>query len=504
MNASSLFRPCLFVIALVGLGLVHVARSESAQAAPATRYELVIRGGRVIDPASGLDGVRNVAVDKGSIAAVSEAPLAGQAEIDAAGMIVAPGFIDLHSHGQDDENYRAKAMDGVTTALELEIGAADVDDWYAQRAGKALIHYGASAGHLAARMRVMGGPIKFLPDGDAAHKLAGDDQIHQIRQHVEAGLERGALAVGLGIQYTPGASRWEILEMFRAAARHGAGCHVHIRYVGQLEPHSSVLALEEVLAASAVTGAPVHVVHASSMGLRGTPRLLQMIGEARAGGLDVTTECYPYTASMTGIDSAVFDDGWQETMGIDYPDLQWVATGERLTSESFARYRKAGGMVIAHSMPEPMVRETVANPLTMIASDGSLTRGKGHPRSAGSYARVLGRYVREQNALSWMDAVRKMTIMPAERLARRAPAMKNKGRLSVGADADVVVFDPNEIIDLATYEKPSLYSKGMRHVLVSGVAVVKDGQLCDGVLPGKPVRAPVAGGAEDAQKSTAK
>lgn len=391
------------------------------------RYDLVIEGGRVIDPASGLDAVRNVGISGGSIRAVSEDRLDAPARFDASGMIVAPGFIDLHSHGQSEENYRYKAMDGVTTALELEIGTPDVDDWYAHREKKSLINYGVSAGHIGARMRVLGGPATRLPEGGAAHNEATDSQINQIRRHVEAGLQRGAVAVGLGIQYTPGASRWEILEMFRAAAKYEAACHVHIRHAGEKEPQSGMAALEEVVAAATITGAPLHVVHVSSMGLRGTPRLLQAIAEAQSHGLDVTTECYPYTASMSAIRSAIFDEGWQEALGVSYGDLQWVATGERLTAETFARFREVGGHVIIHSMPEPMVRDTVASPLTMIASDGLLDNGKGHPRSSGTYARVLGRYVREQRVLSWMEAIRKMTIMPAQRLEHRVPIMKDKG-----------------------------------------------------------------------------
>ena len=194
---------------------------------------------------------------------------------------------------------------------------------------------------------------------------------------------------------------------------------------------------------------------------------------------------------MSPIKSAIFSDGWQEMLGVSYGDLQWVATGERLTAESFARFRHTGGYVIIHSMPEQMVRETVASPLTMIASDGLLENGRGHPRSSGTYARVMGRYVREQQALSLTEALRKMTIMPAARLERRVPSMKNKGRLQVGADADIVVFDPQTVVDQSTFEQPARYSAGFRLVLVGGAAVVRDSQLQNGVAPGRAIRAPV-------------
>lgn len=452
----------------------------------AQEFDLVIRNGRVIDPESGLDAVRHLAVSDGRIAAISETPLAGRASIDATGLVVAPGFIDLHSHGQDDENYRYKAMDGVTTALEMEIGVADVHAWYAKRQGQTLINYGASAGHVPVRMRVMSDPGNFLPTGAAAHRAASGAQIAECRRQIEEGLRRGAAGVGLGIQYTPAASRAEILEMFRAAAKFGAACFVHMRAGGQ----ESIAALEELIAASALTGAPVHVVHITSSGLRATPELLRMIAEARGRKLDITTELYPYTAAMTGIESAVFDSGWQSVLGIGYPDLQWAATGERLTGESFARYRRAGGGVILHMIPPDALEAAISSPFVMIASDGGLDNGKGHPRSSGTFARVLGRYVRENRALSLMEAIRRMSLMPAERLQDRVPAMRNKGRIRAGADADLTLFDPETVSDTSTYEAPAGYSTGIRYVLVNGVPVVRAGEL-QVVTPGRPVRAPV-------------
>jgi dihydroorotase len=382
-------------------------------------------------------------------------------------------------------------MDGVTTALELEIGASDVDAWYAERNGKSLINYGVSVGHVPLRIDLMRDPGGFLPTGDAAHKPATTADVARLKAGIERGLKRGALAVGFGIAYTPAASRWEIQEMFRAAAAYHAPCHVHMRYAGGKEPETSVAALQEVIADAAITGVPLHVVHISSMGLRDTTLLLQMIADARAHGIDVTTECYPYTAAMTSLGSALFDEGWQDKLGIGYHDLQWVATGERLTPETFARYRNTPGSVILHLIPEDVVRLAVASPLTMIASDGLLSGGKGHPRSSGSYARVLGRYVRQEKTLTLVEALKKMTIMPAERLERRSPMFRRKGRLEVGADADITVFDPAAVADRATYDKPAEYSTGIRYVLVSGTPVVFDGKLRADFLPGLAVRAPI-------------
>jgi len=454
-------------------------------------YDVVIANGRVMDPESGLDAVRNVGVRAGKVAAISSAAIQGRRTIDARGLVVAPGFIDLHEHGQAPKNYEFQAHDGVTTSLELEAGTADVAGWYALREGKSLINFGVSVGHIPTRMKVMKDPGSFLPTGDAAHRAATDAELAQIDQRIDTGLKQGALAVGMGINYTAAATRGEVLNVFRVAARYSAPVHVHLRYAGDKPPETGRAALEEVLTAASESQAPLHVVHVTSMGLRDTPQLLAMIRDAKARGTDVTTECYPYVAGSTGLESAVFDPGWQERMRISYGDLQWVKTGERLTAETFERYRKEGGEVVIFMIPEPVVRLAIADPMVMIGSDGMPTTGASvHPRGQGTFSRVLGKYVREEKALDLMTAVRKMTLMPAQRLEQRAPAFETKGRIKVGADADITIFDANRVIDRATFEKPLQYSDGIQFVLVNGVAVVNDGKLVEGVLPGRAARAP--------------
>jgi N-acyl-D-aspartate/D-glutamate deacylase len=448
----------------------------------ADEYDVVIRGGRVVDPESGLDAVRDIGIEGGRIAAVSATPLEGRITIDATGLVVAPGFIDLHYHGQDAANYRYAALDGVTTALELEIGTADVAAWYAARAGGQLINYGVSAGHPPVRMAVMRDPGTFLPSGDAAHRAATPEEIAEIERRLDEGLRQGALAMGFGVAYTAAASRWEILEAFRVAAAHHASTHVHIR--------GGIDGLQEVIADAAVTGAALQVVHLNSSALKQTPEMLQIIGEAEDRGLDVTTEAYPYAAGQTRIETALFGD-WESWPDPEFQLYEWPTTGERLTRESFGAYREQGGSVILHTNTPDMVDTAIESPLTMIASDGWLEDGKGHPRTTGTYARVLGRYVREQHALSLMDALAKMTIRPARRLEARVPAMREKGRIRPGADGDVVVFDPAAIVDRSSYREPTLPPDGIAHVLVHGTAVVSDGKLVAGVAPGLPVRAPL-------------
>jgi N-acyl-D-aspartate/D-glutamate deacylase len=467
---------------LAGGALVLGVAAGAATLLGARDFDLVIANGRVLDPESRLDAVRNIGISGGKIAAISAGRLAGTQTIDAAGLVVAPGFIDLHAHSQIPETYRYRSLDGVTTALELEVGTADIEKWYRERQAGALINYGVSIGHIPVRMAALHDPGAFLPTGDGAHRAASPSEIKDITQRIERGLAQGAVSVGAGFPYTPAATREELLEVFRIAARHHVSVHVHIR--------SGISGLQEALDLAARTKAPLHVVHINSSATGATPKMLQMIADARKRGQDVTTEAYPYTAGMTEIQSANLDsyqNGPDEGLAL----LEWPRTGERLNRETFQKYRRTGGPVILHSNTEEMVAAAIHSPLTMIASDAYWENGTGHPRTTGTYSKVLGRYVRESGSLTLMDAIRKMTLMPAQRLQARVPAMKAKGRLRVGADADITIFDAAHIIDRSTYREPTLPPDGVRHVIVNGVPVVVNGQAVEGVTPGLPVRAPV-------------
>ncbi len=272
----------------------------------AQQYDVVVNNGRVIDPESKLDAIRSVGISSGKIAAISATPLTGKTVINAQGLVVSPGFIDLHSHGQTPENYAFKARDGVTTALEMEIGVWPVPPWYAARYGKALINFGATSGHIPARMAVMHDSGTLLPRDAAVKRVATAEEHQEILKRVRQGLNEGALGVGLGIAYIPNVSRPDILDLFRLTAEYKTTVYVHMRNGGPVEP-GVIDALQEVIADAAATGASLHVVHITSMGLRETPLCLQMIAGARARGLDVTTEAYPYTAGMTDISSAIFE-----------------------------------------------------------------------------------------------------------------------------------------------------------------------------------------------------
>ena len=477
-------RPLLTAVAVI------LALSARAQT-----YDLVLANGRVMDPASGLDAPRHVGVTGGKIVALSTTPLAGRTVVDVAGHVVAPGFIDLHAHGQTRGDLEIKARDGVTTALDLEWGVYPVAPWYAQFAAGLPINFGATVSHINARFAAFHPGLEIghwavstaaiaalgaTPAG--SHRVATAAELGAMDAALRRGLDEGALGIGFGLAYTPAATPGEMEAMFRVAAERRVPAFIHVRGTG-------LRMIEETIDTARATGAPLHIVHINSSGRDDVPPVLALIDAHRAAGMDLTTEVYPYTAGSTLIESAIFAPGWRESMKVDYGDLLWPATGERLTAESFEKYRRQGGWVILFSMKEENIARAVAHPGVMIASDGvPFVGGKGHPRGAGTFARVLGHYSREMKLLPLMAALAKMTIFPARRLEGHVPAMRHKGRLAIGADADLTVFDPATVIDRATYTAPTTPSAGIPHVIVNGEFVVRDGAIVKGAAPGRAIR----------------
>lgn len=472
---------------------------HAALAQPGTVYDIVLTGGRVIDPETKLDAIRNVGIINNRIAQISAEPLKGKELINVSGLVVAPGFIDMHIHGRSNVEQEYQLHDGVTTALELEWGIEHIGKWYESRKNKALINYGASVCWPFERFKALGkyqnavdSLLQITLKGEAnigamtnsilraATETVSPDALNQTWANIKASLAEGGVGIGAPIGYLPKTNPNEMFQVYKLAGELQALVFSHVR-------QPDIISIQEAIAVAVLTGAPLHIVHINSMSLGNIGLSLEMINAANKKGFDISTELYPYTAGSTSLQSAMFDEGWQQRLGISYGDLQWVATGERLTKESFETYRKTGGVVILHVMKPEWIKTGIAAPGVMIGSDGMTYAKLAHPRTAGTFSRVLGKYVREDKVIDLMTALEKMTLLPAKRLENIAPMMRFKGRIQVGADADITIFNPNTVSDKATFEKGLEFSAGIEYVLVNGSFVLKNGKTVTGVMPGQPV-----------------
>ena len=480
--------------------------SGVAMAGKANDFNLVILNGRVMDPETNHDAVKNIGISDGKIISITKDYLQGKKIIDARGLVVSPGFIDLHNHSQNAGGYKRSAQDGVTTSLELEVGVFPVSDFYEKRLNKTLINFGASVSHPLARGLAFGVTDVPMLTGDSEgdlmklHNKPGWEknkstqvQRAELKKLIRQGLKEGALGIGYHLVYTPGADVSEMLELYALSAQEKVTNFIHIRSLGQVSPTQSG---KEVVHAAKKTGASIHVVHVNSSGLWETEELLSILSDAQENGLDISTEVYPYDAAPTSMaDPRVTGKGGLEIFRIGYDDLELVETGERLTEETFNLYKEQAPEteIIAHIMSQEDVDKAVAHPMVMIASDsGDITNGKGHPRGAATFARILGTYVREKKALTLMDALRKVTLMPAQRMEESVPQMKKRGRIQEGMVADITIFDAEKIAGKASFVEAALPSDGIAHVIVNGQPIIEDYKLLGNTFPGQAIRREVS------------
>ena len=509
----------LIALLIAGCGMSQLPPSDQFKP-----YDIVIQNGRVIDPETGLDAVRNVGIRGDRIQDVSAQALLGINTIDATGKVVAPGFIDLHAHGQRILAGRVQALDGVTTALELEGGALPIGLFYEKSAEEGRpIHYGASVNWASARIAEKTGDeptggldFFFSHMGDLSwqRELASAVELEGIRSRVQQGLDEGGLGIGFLLGYAPGTGRKEYYALNELAAQNKVPTFTHARYLSTIEPDSSFEGFQEMIAVAAATGADMHVCHLNSLSLRDSAATTKLIRLAQKNGVGLSVEAYPYGAGSTGIGAAMFrGPTWQQRLG-GIKKTDFTLGGESLTDEDFDRLQaeEPGTVIILHMLnpdvnpkDQAALDRSVLFPGGSIASDGGMwatpeglllpqetwplpADAESHPRSAGTYARFLRIYVRERGVISLPDAIAKLTLYPARVLEESVPQMRLKGRIQAGADADIVVFDPNIVSDRATYETPAQTSVGFDHVIVAGTPLVVDGLLDTTVLPGRPIR----------------
>jgi amidohydrolase family protein len=500
-------RKFLFGCAAASLSGCTVATSRQQE------FAVVIRGGRVVDPYQGFDMSVDLAIENTRVAAIGP-NLRGRIVLDALGCVVAPGFVDLHSHAQTVSGHRLQAFDGVTTTLELEAGAIPVAAAYAQASveGRPL-NYGYSASWAGARIQVLAGDrgngqtmlARFAdPTWQREASPAEEDRILGM---LETELSAGALGIGVLVGYAPNTSLGEYLRVARLAASRRVPTYTHARDLIEVNPDTHMDGAEELVRAAGETAAHMHFCHVNSSSGRHVDRVLALVDRVRREGAVVTTEAYPYGAAMTAIGAVFLAPERLGARGLRPTDIVYARTNQRVRDvEHLGRLRAAdpGGPCFVHFLDETkaadaaVLRAALFHQDTIVASDAIPPPGsewawplppsaRTHPRTAGTFARAYRRLVAE-GTLSVAEFVRRASVLPASVLATAAGNAVRKGTLAVGADADVVVFAPDAFRDRATYEASTQPSAGVRHLLVGGEPVIRDGTLALYARPGRPVR----------------
>ncbi len=461
--------------------------SAGPEVGPDHVFDLLITNGRVIDPASGFDGALEVGINDGVITAIQPPGGTARALLDVGGQVVAPGFIDLLSADPNRFGEWFKVADGVTTNLAMHGVNNYANAFFDNNEAKMPIHFGG-----AFHQHFMRGQDAGLrPDQDmSAEELSSF--VTLARQN----LDNGFAGVCFSPEYSPATSQAEIDALAAVLAERGHAAFFHVRYSDPEDPGTSFEAIEEVLGVARRHGIGVHIEHIASTG--GTfvmAETLDMLESARGEGIDVTACVYPYDYWATTLASFRFAGDWQARYRIGVDSLQVAGTTQRLNASTFDQ-GVADNLLVAAlgSIPDDEVRLALSKPWIMIGSDGILTESlNNHPRASGTFARTLGHYSRDLGALSLVDALAKMTILPATRMEAMLPAMAAKGRMQRGADADITIFDPATIADRATVAEPNLPSVGVNHVFVAGQQVVRDGEVQRDVLAGRALKSTPSG-----------
>jgi N-acyl-D-aspartate/D-glutamate deacylase len=481
----------------------------------------VLHGGRVIDPGSGLDAVTDLRVRDDTVVEIGP-DLRADNILDVSGLIVGPGFIDLHSHVHTISGQRLQALDGVTTALDLEVGLMPIERAYAEaaNAGRPL-NYGFSASWSAARGQVLAGipadasfatciSLLGMPNWQRSSSASELARWLDLLRHE---LEGGALGIGIAIGYAPQSDPKEFLAVAGLAAEASAPTFTHVRDLVESDPTTPIDGSAEVCRAAVETGAHMHHCHVNSTSRRHVDRVLGTIESTVRAGSRVTVEAYPYGAGSTAIGAFFLAPERLDAWGLTPSNIVLVPSGERIVDTARLREARAvtpGMSCIVEFLDENdpadmgLLERALSFPDSIVASDAMPvifpdgiadtlewplpSGGVTHPRTAGTYGKSLRIMVRQTGRWSWLEAFRRCSWLPARVLDSIAPAMRCKGHLGVGADADIVVMDPLVFCDTATYLDSTRPSAGVRHLLVNGSPVVEEGELVVDAFPGRPVR----------------